>query len=863
MATIAFTDSLPTLPVVHCTTLIVTLPPLGVGLHAKQPLSTARNPRRVQVRRETPQVELTAEEHRLHEAREGDRVANVGAVPQRTPVGDRAGGLLRRAVMRGTTSRTTRPDHARYRWGEDGIAGISDDKQRLCFALAMWNEHDPIIKERLFGLTNSEGNHGEDVKEYYFYVDNLPTHSYQRYLYKYPHAAFPYEESGQGQRAAFPGRTRIRTRRHRCVRRRPLLRRRGGVRQGGARRHLVLITVHNRGPVDAPIHLLPTLWFRNSWSWPPNEVRPSLAGGRPMSTGARRSGSTIRRSGQWHLDAEQGAELLFCENESNAQRLWGSANPTPFVKDGINDHVVGGDVRRGQSGRRRHEGRRACPLRRRRRVERDVPAPPRRRSGRPVRDAVRSGSTSSSPLRRSEADEFYEAITPPAVDDQQRAVMRQALAGMLWSKQCYYFDVDVWLQEHQAHPLRSPAHQGSRNEAWFHMVNHDVISMPDKWEYPWFAAWDLAFHTLPLMMVDPDFAKSQLDLMLSPSYLHPTGQIPAYEWNFSDVNPPVHALATLLVHRLDASLAGDEDIDLDFLKSSFAKLVMNFTWWVNRKDPSGRSVYEGGFLGLDNIGVFDRSSPLPTGGRLEQADGTAWMALFTQNMLELAMTLAAHDPTYDDFVVQFLQRFFWIAAAIDPVGDHPDEIWDDEEGFFYDVLRLPDGTGQRLKVRSLVGLLPICATTVISKETLARFPSLHSAVSDQLRRNQDLLGTIPDPLKPGVDGRHILSLVNEDKLRRILTRMLDERPVPRAARHPLGVTCPPRRAVRVRGRGERVPGAVRAGRVDIGHVRRQLELAWAGVAPDERDHRAGTCSSTTRTTATTSRSSVRPAPACR
>ncbi len=306
------------------------------------------------------------------------------------------------------------------------------------------------------------------------------------------------------------------------------------------------------------------------------------------------------------------------------------------------------------------------------------------------------------------------------------------------------------------------------------MVSHDVISMPDTWEYPWFAAWDLAFHTVPLMMVDPDFAKSQLDLMLSPRYLHPTGQIPAYEWNFSDVNPPVHALATLLVHRLDAALAGDEDVDLDFLKTSFGKLLMNFTWWVNRKDPSGRSVYEGGFLGLDNIGVFDRSSALPTGGRLEQADGTAWMALFTQNMLELSMTLAAHDPTYDDFVLQFVQRFFWIAAAIDPIGGHPDEIWDDEDGFFYDVLRLPDGTGQRLKVRSLVGLLPMCATTVISAGTLARFPDLQASLADQLRRNRDLLGTIADPLEPGVAGRHILSLVNEDKLRRMLTRMLDE-----------------------------------------------------------------------------------------
>ena len=352
--------------------------------------------------------------------------------------------------------------------------------------------------------------------------------------------------------------------------------------------------------------------------------------------------------------------------------------------------------------------------------------------------------------------------------------MRQALAGMLWSKQSYYFDVDIWLRERSAHPLRSPTRRGTRNESWFHMVNHDVISMPDKWEYPWYAAWDLAFHTVPLMMVDPDFAKGQLDLMLSPGYLHPTGQIPAYEWNFGDVNPPVHAFATLMVHTLDAANSGEQEIDLAFLRDSFQKLLLNFTWWVNRKDPSGNNVFEGGFLGLDNIGVFDRSASLPTGGRLEQADGTAWMALFSQNMLDLSLILAEHDPAYEDFVLKFLQRFFWIAAAVDPIGEHPDEMWDDEDGFFYDVLRLPDGTGVRLKVRSLVGLLPLCATTVFEPGVLARFPRLQAEVTDYLERNSDLLANIADPTRPGVEGRHILSLVNETKLRRILERMLDE-----------------------------------------------------------------------------------------
>ena len=381
-------------------------------------------------------------------------------------------------------------------------------------------------------------------------------------------------------------------------------------------------------------------------------------------------------------------------------------------------------------------------------------------------------------LRLTEADEFYTAITPPQVDDDAASVMRQALAGMLWSKQTYYFDLDVWLREHDAHPLRSPRRRGMRNEGWFHMVNHDVISMPDKWEYPWYAAWDLAFHTIPLGMVDPDFAKGQLDLMLSQAYLHPTGQIPAYEWAFGDVNPPVHAFATLLVHALEVGLADDgknpDGVDMSFLTESFQKLLLNFTWWVNRKDPDGKNLFEGGFLGLDNIGVFDRSAPLPGGGRLEQADGTAWMALFSQNMLELACVLAEHDPFYEEFVLKFVERFFWIAAAMDPIGAHSDEMWDEEDGFFYDVMRMPDGSGQRLKIRSVVGLLPLCATTSIPAELLERFPDLRARVREYLRRNSDLLTNIADPTVPGVNGRHLLSLVDEDKLRRILHRMLDE-----------------------------------------------------------------------------------------
>ena len=657
-----------------------------------------------------------------------------------------------------------------YRWGEDGLAGVSDSQQRLCLALVLWNEHDPILKERLFGLTNNEGNHGEDVKEYYFYVDNVPSHAYQRWLYKYPQAAFPYEQL-IGVNAA-------RTRHEMEY---ELLD--TGVFDEGRYfdvevEHakatpddlLCRITVHNRGPVAAPIHLLPTLWFRNTWSWAPFDPRPQL---RALDGASPHSVVEIEHHelGRRYLYAAPGGELLFCDNESNATRLWGQADSPAHPKDAINDAVVHGtaSVNPAQTGTKA-----AAHVR--------LVVPAGGSASYEVRLTTLAPSELADPFaesgallaqRRAEADEFYDSITPAGVPADERAVMRQALAGMLWSKQTYYFDVDQWLRERHAHPLRPPARQ-SRNESWFHMANHDVISMPDTWEYPWYAAWDLAFHTIPLMMVDPAFAKEQLRLMLSPRYLHPTGQIPAYEWNFGDVNPPVHAFATLLVHTNDSARASGDEIDFAFLEDSFAKLKVNYTWWVNRKDPGGRGLFEGGFLGLDNIGVFDRSKPLPTGGRLEQADGTAWMALFSQNMLDLALMLAERDPSYFDDVSEFFERFFWIAAAVDPAGDHPDELWDEEEGFFYDVLRRPDGTGVRLKVRSLVGLLPICATTVIEPEVLERFPELTASIRRFLERNDDLVGGIPDPRIPGVNGRRLLSLVDETKLRRILERMLDE-----------------------------------------------------------------------------------------
>jgi len=653
-----------------------------------------------------------------------------------------------------------------YRWGEDGLAGVSDDKQRLCLALALWNERDPILKERLFGLTNSEGNHGEDVKEYYFYVENLPTHSYQRWLYKYPQAEFPYNDLVAVNRS-----------RSRDELEYELID--TGVFDDGdyfdvevehvkaaPEDILCRITVHNRSSHDAALHVLPTLWFRNTWSWLPDEPRPSLTRVQSAHPAVRAEHHDL---GVLYLHAQPGAALMFCENETNAARVWGAEGTTCFPKDGIGDHLLHGADTVNPDER----GTKAAVH-----VRLEVPAGGEAavlvRLTREGPDTLTTPFADAGELiarRREETDEFYDVITPPALDDDAKSVMRQALAGMLWSKQCYYFDVDRWLRERHAHPLRASTRRGSRNESWFHMVNYDVVSMPDKWEYPWYAAWDLAFHCIPLAIVDPDFAKHQIDLMLSQEYLHPTGQMPAYEWNFGDVNPPVHAFAALFLHRLESDLGED---DLPFLAEAFAKLLVNFTWWVNRKDPTGRNCFEGGFLGLDNIGVFDRSATLPTGGRLEQADGTAWMALFSQNMLELALALLEQDESYEQLVLKFIEHFFWIAAAVDPVGEHPDEMWDEEDGFFYDVLRLPDGSGTRIKVRSLVGLLPLCATSVIESDYIERYPQIAIRVREFLERNRDLLVNIADPLAPGVHGRRLLSLVNEDKLRRILARMLDE-----------------------------------------------------------------------------------------
>jgi hypothetical protein len=674
-------------------------------------------------------------------------------------------------------------DHARsraYRWGEDGLGGISDHRQRLCFALALWNGQDPILKERLFGLTNSEGNHGEDVKEYYFYLDSTPTHSYMKYLYKYPQAAFPYAELVDNNRR----RTRddfeyelIDT----------------GVfndnryfdvfveyAKGGPEDVLVKITVYNRGPEAAAIHVLPTLWFRNDWAeWITRpSPKPTLrAVDGPAGTSA--VAATRAELGSYYLYCDGDAPLLFTENSTNHAALHlDYPDVGPYLKDGINNYVVHGRrdaVNPDQVGTKtaahyqlRIPAGESATVRLRLTAQTEA-----EQLGKQTKASFPFGPSFDELLatRLFEADDFYDDLTPAAISDDAASVMRQAIAGMLWSKQYYLWDGDAWLEEHRAHPL----HHGSRdfrNREWFHMFNSDIISMPDKWEYPWYAAWDLAFHTLPLGMVDPEFAKDQLKLMLRAVYLHPSGQIPAYEWNFSDVNPPVHAFATLFLHRTERSLGQQPDID--FLKSAFHKLLLNFTWWVNRKDRFGKNVFEGGFLGLDNIGVFDRSAPLPTGGYLEQADGTAWMALFTQNMLELSIELAAHDPIYDDMAFKFVEHFAFIAAAMNRPG--ADGMWDEEDGFYYDLLRLPDGSATRLKVRSMVGLLPLCATTVIERWQRELIP--HADTAAQLRATQmpELLRSVhpTGPGHRGVDERGIFALLNPERLRRILSKMLDE-----------------------------------------------------------------------------------------
>ena len=664
-----------------------------------------------------------------------------------------------------------------YRWGEDGLAGISDDKLRLCFALALWNGNDAILKERLFGLTNSESNHGEDVKEYYFYLDSTPTHSYMKYLYKYPQAAFPYADLVDTSRGR--GRNEfeyelIDTGAFNDDRYFDVF---VEYAKESPENILIQITVHNRGPAAAEIHVLPTLWFRNQWSWHTAPERPALF--LTDSTADRSVVTAVEfKLGHRYLYCEGDAPVLFCENETNTERIFGVPNRTPYVKDSIDQYVVHGQTaavnpeKKGTKAAAHYRlaiepgGQRTVRLR----LSDVTPA------------ALAQGNgAGGSPFgahfddvlsaRRREADEFYGSLAPAVLSADQRNVLRQAMAGMLWSKQFYFYDVDKWLEERGSDPFKATRKAAPRNDQWHHMYNGDVISMPDKWEYPWYAAWDLAFHVLALTLVDPDFGKQQLKLMLRERYMHPNGQIPAYEWNFGDVNPPVHAWATIFSYRLEKAQKGEGD--REWLKSCFQKLLLNFTWWVNRKDRSGRNVFEGGFLGLDNIGVFDRSAPLPTGGFLEQADGTAWMALFCQNMLEISTELAMTDSDYGDMALKFSEHFLWIASAMTHLGQDTG-MWDEEDGFFYDVLRLPNGQAQRLKVRSMVGLLPLCAATVFDGQVMEKYPEIGERLMAFLAARPELCASIHDPRKVGAAGRRLGSILDETKLRRVLAKMLDE-----------------------------------------------------------------------------------------
>jgi hypothetical protein len=714
---------------------------------------------------------MNAEHNRLEEARE----RNVAWKKWGPYLSERQWGTVREDYSEGGDAwNYFTHDQARsraYRWGEDGLAGISDDHQRLCFALALWNGKDPIIKERLFGLTNSQSNHGEDVKEYYFYLDSTPTHSYMKYLYKYPQAAFPYDDlvttSQRRSRTEFEYEL-VDT----------------GVfndnryfdvfveyAKGFPEDIQIQISIHNRGPSAAELHVLPTLWFRNLWSWEEHAEKPSLQTLQIFA--ARRAVKAWDRElGDRYLYYDRDVPLLFTENETNTQRIFGVPNRSPYVKDGINNYIVHGQT---EAVNPELRGTKVAPHYRlivepgqcqiiRLRLSN---APPEM-----VGDPFGSYFDSVMQKRRDEADAFYATIIPKALNSDQANVMRQALAGMLWSKQFYYYDVDRWLEERGVNPLKPARKAAPRNEQWHHMYNGDVISMPDKWEYPWYAVWDLAFHVIALTLVDPDFGKQQLKLMLKERYMHPNGQIPAYEWNFGDVNPPVHAWSTIFTYRLEKGQHGEGD--REWLKSSFHKLLLNFTWWVNRKDRTGRNVFEGGFLGLDNIGVFDRSAPLPTGGYLEQADGTAWMALYCENMLEIAGELGMTDPDYVEMTLKFVEHFMWIASSMIHMGGDT-SMWDEEDGFFYDVLQLPNGESHRLKVRSMVGLLPLCAATSFDGEALAKYPEISERFRRFLESRPELRKSIHDPIQTGYAGRRLASILDETKLRRVLAKMLDEK----------------------------------------------------------------------------------------
>ena len=710
--------------------------------------------------------DLTAEERRLEQSRE--RKAHWKRWGPY--LSERAWGTVREDYSQYGAAWDYFPhDHARsraYRWNEDGLAGISDRHQLICFALALWNGRDPILKERAFGLTGSEGNHGEDVKEYYFYLDSTPTHSYLKYLYKYPQSEFPYGQLVEENR-----------RRGKLAPEFELMD--TGIfddnryfdvfveyAKADVEDILVRVSVVNRGPESASLNVLPSLWFRNTWSWDNNQAHPGLS---------KVSDNLIAADhpdlGRRWLYCDGTPELLFTGNETNTQRLFNTPSATPYVKDGINDYIVNGAK---QAVNPDNVGTKAAAN---------------------YQLTIGAGETATIRLRLTnqqfkkseaafaefdqifaerlrEADEFYEKVIPTNLSDDARSVMRQSFGGLLWSKQFYHFVIEQWLDGDPATPKPPAERRNGRNHEWKHLYNADVISMPDKWEYPWYAAWDLAFHCVPLALVDSEFAKEQLILMLREWYMHPNGQLPAYEWAFGDVNPPVHAWAAWRVYKIEKSRRGVGDTV--FLKRVFKKLLLNFTWWVNRKDADGMNIFQGGFLGLDNIGVFDRSAPLPTGGHIAQSDGTSWMAMYALNLLAIAMELAKEDPSYEDVASKFWEHFLYIARAMNNRGDEEIKLWDEDDGFFYDVLHLPQGKPAPMKVRSMVGLIPLFAVETLEPELLDQLPDFKKRLEWFINHRPDLTENVACMRTPGNAERRLLSIVNRDQLRRVLQVMLDE-----------------------------------------------------------------------------------------
>jgi hypothetical protein len=656
-----------------------------------------------------------------------------------------------------------------YRWGEDGIAGISDEHQRLCFAISLWNGQDSILKERFFGLTGNEGNHGEDVKEYYFYLDNTPTHAYMKMLYKYPQTAFPYSQL-------------VAENQHRSRQEPEFELLDSGVfnennyfdifveyAKNTPEDILIQIKVVNRGPEAKTLHLLPTLWFRNTWTWNGDtKQKPVLQAIKLVNSQNTIEAAHASLGKRW-MYCEGETEFLFTENETNSEKLFGFPNAYPYVKDGINDYIVHGIK---EAINPENLGTKAA-------AHYLLTIDP--GATKIVRLRLSDIPNLASPFdqefdiifdqRQREANEFYQRITPFAISEDMQNIQRQAFAGMLWSKQFYYYDVEKWLKGDAATLLPPQERKYGRNREWFHLNNQDILSMPDKWEYPWFAAWDLAFHCIPLAMIDPDFAKHQLDILTREWYMHPNGQIPAYEWAFSDVNPPVHAWATWRVYKIEQKIFGRAD--RQFLERVFQKLLLNFTWWVNRKDAEGNNVFQGGFLGLDNIGVFDRNATLPTGGHIDQSDGTSWMGMYCLNMLAIALELAKNNPVYEDIATKFFEHFLYIADAMNHIGEDKDSLWNEEDGFFYDVLHLPEKQ-MNLKIRSMVGLIPLFAVETIEPEILEVLPGFKKRLEWFIKNRPDLRQNVACMETKGIGARRLLAIVTKEKLRLILPKMLDE-----------------------------------------------------------------------------------------